>query len=98
MLDQTPTTRAVVRTANCIFRVYVSTENGFPTEDEIAAHARASFKRACKDLTQTEALTRFETDMAYAAVQAKIVRGILVLCSTLMPWILGVCSTFSTSW
>ncbi|KAJ8580693.1 hypothetical protein M405DRAFT_847471 [Rhizopogon salebrosus TDB-379] len=73
MLDQTPTTRAVVRTANCIFRVYVSTENGFPTEDEIAAHARASFKRACKDLTQTEALTRFETDMAYAAVQAKIV-------------------------
>ena len=75
MLDQTPTTKAVVRTANCIFRVYVSTDNGFPTEDEISANARASFKRACKDLNQTETLARFEKDMMYAFVQAKIVRG-----------------------
>ncbi|KAG1883317.1 hypothetical protein F4604DRAFT_1920521 [Suillus subluteus] len=73
MLDQTPVTRAVVKTANCIFRVYVATDNGFPTEDEIAAHARASFKRACKDLKQNDILMRFEADAAYAATEAKIV-------------------------
>ncbi|KAG1740730.1 hypothetical protein EDD22DRAFT_851776 [Suillus occidentalis] len=73
MLDQTPVTRAVVKTANCIFRVYVATDNGFPTEDEIAAHTRASFKRACKDLKQNDILTRFEADAAYAATEAKIV-------------------------
>jgi hypothetical protein len=73
MVDQTPTTKAVVKTANCIFRVYVSTENSFPTDDETAARAHASFKRACKDLKRTETLRRFETDTAYASVQAKIV-------------------------
>lgn len=77
MLDQTPVTRAVVKTANCIFRVYVATDNGFPTEDEIAAHARASFKRACKDLKQNDILTRFEADAAYAATEAKIVGACL---------------------
>ncbi|KAG1760633.1 hypothetical protein EDD22DRAFT_759042, partial [Suillus occidentalis] len=70
---QTPTSRAVVKTANSIFRVYVATDNGFPTEDEIAAHSRASFKRACKELKRTEILRRFEEDAAYAAIQAKIV-------------------------
>ncbi|KAG1721616.1 hypothetical protein EDB19DRAFT_1917226 [Suillus lakei] len=73
MSDQTPTSRAVVKTANSIFRVYVATDNGFPTEDEIAAHSRASFKRACKELKRTEILGRFEEDPAYAAIQAKIV-------------------------
>lgn len=73
MVDQTPITKAVVKTANCIFRVYVSTENAFPTEDEIGARAHASFKRACKDLKQTETLAQFETNISYASVQAKIV-------------------------
>jgi len=75
MLDQTPVSKAVVKTANCIFRVYVSTENAFPAEDEIAARAHASFKRACKDLNRTETLARFETDPGYASIQAKIVSG-----------------------
>jgi hypothetical protein len=73
MSDQTPTSRAIVKTANSIFHVYVATDNGFPTEDEIAAHSCASFKHACKELKQTEILRRFEEDAAYAAIQAKIV-------------------------
>ncbi|KAG2046126.1 hypothetical protein BDR06DRAFT_1015001 [Suillus hirtellus] len=73
MSDQTPTSRAIVKTANSIFCVYVATDNGFPTEDKIAAHSHASFKRACKELKWTEILGRFEEDPAYAAIQAKIV-------------------------
>ncbi|KAG1884749.1 hypothetical protein F4604DRAFT_1919257 [Suillus subluteus] len=73
MSDQTPTSRAVVKTANIIFRVYIATNNGFPTEDKIAAHSHASFKCACKDLKRNEILRRFERDAAYATIQVKIV-------------------------
>ncbi|THH17455.1 hypothetical protein EUX98_g9133 [Antrodiella citrinella] len=50
MKDRTPTSRAVFRKANTIFRVCLATRDGFPTPVQIEQQTKASYAQACEEL------------------------------------------------
>ncbi|KDQ58870.1 hypothetical protein JAAARDRAFT_46540 [Jaapia argillacea MUCL 33604] len=72
MGEQSPGTRALIKRANTIFHVYVATEEGFPSKDEITTHSKGSFARACAELKRGTYETRLE-DATYANAIEKIV-------------------------
>lgn len=50
MADQTPVSKAVTKRACVLVRVFLSTTNGFPDDDEIEAQMKACYKNSKKHL------------------------------------------------
>ncbi|KAF7799079.1 hypothetical protein EIP86_010309 [Pleurotus ostreatoroseus] len=64
--DASPLTRSLLKTMNLIFRVYLSTTNAWPNENDAANELKSAFKTACRQIHADRRLTRYEKDHLYA--------------------------------
>lgn len=72
--DASPSTKALLKGTNTLFRITMATKNPFLSDADVTNEVKSSFLRACRDSGAKRRIARYESDNVYSDYVLDVVR------------------------